>query len=175
MTEGLCTPEELAWVRNLGKPRPPKEPYQPQRYRCLRCRHKWTRRRRGEPKLCPHCYSRNWNQPLLPAQRPAISNDELIYRALTTEGRIRLRLVLFLRDPLQDPISHIRGKARFLRGSTRVVEFKSRDSLQRFLRLIDGLLECVSLAGETRPVEERLALLRLELLKSAPSSGRSKP
>jgi hypothetical protein len=172
MTDGLCTPEELAWVRNLGKPRPVVERI---KLRCAQCRYKWLRRFEGDPKFCPRCRSRRWKKPPLPAQRPGISSDELIYRALTTEGRIRLRLVFFVRDPLQDPVSRIRGKARFLRGTTRILEFKSRDGLFRFLRVIDDLLECVSLAGETSPVEGRLALLKAELLKSVPSSGRLNP
>lgn len=30
---------------------------------CLRCRHKWQKRQRGKPTLCPKCHSPYWDKP----------------------------------------------------------------------------------------------------------------
>jgi len=154
MTDAVCTGENL---------------------RCLRCNNRWTARFARRPKVCAGCNSPYWNVPRVLARVPAFSNDELIYRALTTRGRVRVRIAFSVQDPTMDPITKRSHTRRLLTGTGRLVEFKSRESLRRFLRLIDTLLECVSLAGETSPVEQCLVLLREELLKSAPSSGRSTP
>lgn len=30
-------------------------------YRCKRCGHEWTPKKKEEPKVCPHCKSPYWN------------------------------------------------------------------------------------------------------------------
>lgn len=93
------------------------------------------------------------------ARSRVFSNDELLHRAMMVDGRVRLRIVFQVQDPVADPTTGQTRLNRELRGFSQIMLFKSPDALQKFLASVNVLIQYVAESGEVPPVEEGLQLV----------------